>query len=328
MKRRLINLRGQEPLLDIVSYGRSGQRSLTRNEREYIELTVRRAPEVVIKVSGGARTLAGVERHLRYLGRDGKLAMESDDGQTLAGKGFHSDVITDWNLDLEARARYIQRSIRTSGKPPKLVHNLIFSMPPGTRPDLLLTAVKKLAVNRFALTHRYALVLHTDEPHPHVHVVVKAVSEQGERLNIRKATLREWRQEFAANLRELGVLANATERAVRGESRVPLSDGAYRAAQRGQSTYMRDLARVAAADVANGTKPAGKDVLVSTRERVVAGWRALSARLRIEGDPKLAREVDQFAEQMPPPRTEKELALNQPHSTISVRQGNPRVRTR
>ena len=80
-------------LLDIVSYGRSGPRSLTRNQREYIELTVRRAPEVVIKVSGGARTLAGVERHLRYLGRDGKLAMESDDGQTLAGKGFPSDVV-------------------------------------------------------------------------------------------------------------------------------------------------------------------------------------------------------------------------------------------
>jgi hypothetical protein len=28
------------------------------------------------------------------------------------------------------------------------------------------------------------LVLHTDDNHPHVHVVVKAVSEQGTRLNI------------------------------------------------------------------------------------------------------------------------------------------------
>ena len=29
------------------------------------------------------------------------------------------------------------------------------------------------------------MVLHTDEPHPHVHMVVKAVSEQGVRMNIR-----------------------------------------------------------------------------------------------------------------------------------------------
>ena len=35
--------------------------------------------------------------------------------------------------------------------------------------------------------HRYAMVLHTDEPHPHVHMVVKAVSEEGVRLNIQKA---------------------------------------------------------------------------------------------------------------------------------------------
>jgi hypothetical protein len=43
------------------------------------------------------------------------------------------------------------------------------------------------------------------------------VSEQGERLNIRPPTLRKWRRDFAANLRELGVAANATERAVRGQ---------------------------------------------------------------------------------------------------------------
>lgn len=61
-----------------------------------------------------------------------------------------------------------------------------------------------------------------------MHVVLKATSEQGIRLNIRKATLRDWRAQFAANIRELGVAANATERAVRGESRAPRSDGYFR----------------------------------------------------------------------------------------------------
>jgi hypothetical protein len=58
------------------------------------------------------------------------------------------------------------------------------------------------------------MVLHTDEPHPHVHMVVKAMSEQGGRLNIRKATLREWRRGFARHLRTPGIAANATERGV------------------------------------------------------------------------------------------------------------------
>ena len=49
-----------------------------------------------------------------------------------------------------------------------------------------------------------------------MHLVVKAVGEDGRRLNIRKATLRGWRRDFAAQLRAQGIAANATERAVRG----------------------------------------------------------------------------------------------------------------
>jgi len=59
-------------------------------------------------------------------------------------------------------------------------------MPKETPPDKLLRAVRKFSVERFALQHRYAMALHTDQANPHVHVVVKAVSEQGKRLNIRK----------------------------------------------------------------------------------------------------------------------------------------------
>ena len=89
--------------------------------------------------------------------------------------------------------------------------------------------------------------LHTDEADPHVHLVLKAVSEQGVRLNIKKATLRHWRLEFARNLRQLGVEANATERAVRGETRKAKSDGIYRASLRGESTYARAQAEEIAA---------------------------------------------------------------------------------
>ena len=75
------------------------------------------------------------------------------------------------------------------------------SMPKGTPPEKLLLASRDFAREQFALKHRYALAMHTDQDHPHVHLVVKAVSEDGKRLNIRKATLREWRGLFAQHLR-------------------------------------------------------------------------------------------------------------------------------
>ena len=110
------------------------------------------------------------------------------------------------------------------------MHKMIFSMPAGTPPEKVLAAVKDFAREEFGAKHRYAMVLHTDEPHPHVHMVVRAMGYDGTRLNIRKATLREWRREFARHLREHGVAANATERAVRGVTKPQKPDGIYRAA--------------------------------------------------------------------------------------------------
>ena len=88
-------------------------------------------------------------------------------------------------------------------------------MPAGTPPEKVLGAVRNFCCKEFALKHRYVMALHTDEPHPQAHVVIKAMGEQGQRLNIKKATLREWRRGFAKHLNDLGVEANATERTVR-----------------------------------------------------------------------------------------------------------------
>jgi type IV secretory pathway VirD2 relaxase len=88
--------------------------------------------------------------------------------------------------------------------------------------------VRDFAEKEYAPKHRYTLALHTDEPHPHVHVVMKAISEEGERLNIRKATLREWRKSFARHLRNHGVASKATQRSTRGKARMSKLKGIHR----------------------------------------------------------------------------------------------------
>ena len=156
-----------------------------------------------------------MRKHLDYIGRKGELELETDDGERLQGQDAGERLVKDWDLDLESDRRGVGLASTRQGSA-KLVHKIILSMPAGTPAKGVLEAARNFAREEFALKHRYALVLHTDEPHPHVHLVVKAVSEQGVRLNIKKATLRHWRSEFARNLRLLGVEANATERAVRG----------------------------------------------------------------------------------------------------------------
>ncbi len=311
MPKRVVDLTTQRPALDLVSYGRRGPgrpRSLTPAEIVHVSLTVRRAPEVMIKVSGGARTLAGVRAHLGYISREGHEPVETDEGIRLQEKGFEDALVESWDLDLDAQRHHTQRSIAAGRKPPKLVHNLVFSMPKGTPPDRLLAAVRVFAREKFALRHRYAMALHTDQGHPHVHVVVRAKSEQGERLNIRKATLREWRRDFAQYLRDFGIEANATERAVRGEVTPRKRDVIYRAMLRGESTHYHE--RVAAArDARPGSAPKadrGRDRLIATRSQVVHGWTAAAEILDEQGQGALASMVRKFVRQLAPVRTEQE----------------------
>jgi hypothetical protein len=313
------------PWLDIGSYGRygPGRDRLSPAQIAVIARTVHRTPEVVVKVlNRGGQDLASVGRHLNYLDRDGELEIETDYGERLQGKGAEAVLIDDWDLDLEEERRTADLKARGVGKPPKLVHKLLFSMPAGTPPKKVLAAVKNFAREEFGLKHRYAMVLHTDEPHPHVHIVVKAMGDDGKRLNIRRATLRVWRQEFARHLREQGVAANATGRTARGVTKPQKTDGIHRAALRGVSSHWRQRVEAVARDLAaGGIKPEpGKARLLETRREIMRGWRAIGDSLVMQNQVELALAVRRFVAQMPAPRTEKESLADGPLQHRKVRE--------
>jgi Relaxase/Mobilisation nuclease domain len=301
------------PLFDLVSHARRGpgrRDQLSPAQVEQVARTVRRVPEVMVKVlPRGVTTLSAAQSHLAYIGRDGDLDLETHDGEKLRGSQVSQKLLEDWDLDLDDHRRQPELGATRGKGPPRLVHKVMFSMPAGTPPQKVLTAVQSFCREEFALKHRYVMALHTDEPHPHVHVVIKAVDEQGQRLHIRKATLREWRSEFARHLRTLGVPANATDRYVRGETKPRKSDGIYRSAERGASSHIRRRVLLVAAEMQAGAmqvEPA-KAKLLQTREQIERGWRAVRDMLSTAGRLELAAEVRQFVANMPSPRTEKEI---------------------
>jgi hypothetical protein len=93
-------------------------------------------------------------------------------------------------------------------------------------PDSPGAVVGRRMVIRWLTADRNRLCRH--EFHPHVHVVMKAISEEGERLNIRKAMLRELRKAFARHLRNHGVAAQATQQSRRQKIGVNMLKGIYR----------------------------------------------------------------------------------------------------
>jgi hypothetical protein len=263
----------------------------------------------------GGRDLGAVARHFEYLDRGGELEVEIDDGEPLKGKGASKALIEDWDLKLDAqRPPTADHKPRRTATRPKLVHKMIFSMPAGTAPQKVLGAVKDFAREEFGAKHRYAMVLHTDEPHPHVHMVVKAIGYDGTRLNIRKATLREWRRQFARRLRERGVEANATERSVRGVTTPQKRDGIYRAERRRDSTHWRQRTAAVRREMsaAGDIRPEpAKGKLLATRLQVVRGWNGVAEDLARQGQTELSLEVRRFVTQLPPVRSEREHIRDQ-----------------
>jgi hypothetical protein len=291
------------PALDIVSYGRRGmERPLhfTRAQIEQIARTVHRAPEVMLKVSGGANSTRGVAAHFSYIGRRGELEIETDDGERLLGKEVAAQLVNDWDLDLDALRDNWDTMERGGRRNPKLVHNIILSMPSKTPPAQLFAASRDFAREEFALKHRYAMVLHTDQAHPHVHLVVSAHNIDGGRLNIQKADLRRWREQFAGHLRNHGIEANATPAQIRGRLSDHQKDGIYRAALRGDSRaqWERERQAVKAAQAGKAQMPPGLGRISETAEAVQHDWLKTREGLESQGLGRLADDVERFRQSL------------------------------
>jgi hypothetical protein len=158
-----VNALEGRPLLDIRSYARRGpgrQDRLLPDELALIGRTVRRTPEVMVKVlSKDSNNLRSVARHLNYIGRHGALQLETDDGDRIQGRDAGQRLVEDWDLDLDQN-RLDSMLSAGIGRAPKLVHKIMLSMPPGTPDKGVLEAARNFVREEFALKHRYALVLH------------------------------------------------------------------------------------------------------------------------------------------------------------------------
>ena len=167
---------------------------------------VRKAPEVVVKVTGRQRGGSHVKAHLDYIGRKGKIEIETRDGEILTSKEDVAERGAEWSDTLNWRSRPTVSSV-----------SLIFSMPEGTDPEKVLGAVRALAHAELSDNHDYVLALHTDTPRPHVHLTVQAEGLDRNRFNPRPVQLNRFRERFARELRARGVAAEATPRRARGQ---------------------------------------------------------------------------------------------------------------
>jgi hypothetical protein len=284
----------------------------------------------MVKVTGGGASSGAVSAHFGYISRHGELEIETDEGERIP-KEAQKEFLEDWHLELTAGQYRAARDGKQEARKVKLVHKIVLSMPAPTPPEKVLAAARTFAREKFALQHRYAMALHTDQAHPHVHMVVKAEGEDGRRLHIDKEMLREWREDFARMMREQGIAANATPRVSRGRSRGAIKDSIYRAQRRGASNAVREQVTSIVKELnETGTiRDPGRKKLVATRKAVVDSWMRAADMLDRQDEIRLAGDVRYFAKHLPPVLTDRERIAAGILSHLDGRRGalpTPKVR--
>lgn len=242
--------------------------------RGHITATVmRRAPQVMVKVTGGGRGMAAIAAHFRYLSKGGRLAFTDDRDTSREGKDALQDLADQWRFGGERIPEVSHR---------REAYNIMLSMPQGTDPDLVAVAAREFARQELH-NHRYMMVVHTHQANPHVHLSVRAAGKDGHRLNPRKADLHRWREVFAERLRGLGIEAEASSQATRGATRRSL-----RVWERQQSA--------AAAPAQRGTNKTG-EAIQATRVSALKAWAHIKQALDQSPEPEdreLAKAVSAY----------------------------------
>ena len=262
--------------------------------RERIEATVvRRAPQVMVKVTGGGRGMKAIAAHFRYISKNGRLEIEDEQGQKMHGKDALRWLADDW--------RFGGTLIEDVGDR-REAFNIMLSMPRGIDPLIVQRAACEFAQAELT-DHKYVMVLHDHQANPHVHISVRAESKHGRRLNPRKADLHRWRESFAEKLRGWGVEAEATRQATRGRNRNYERLWRIKAREDGRLTTGRSSTKL-------GPR------VSSTRAEATEAWMHIGRALAASDDPgdrELARSIAHFVQAMPSTRRTAE-----PGKTASV----------
>lgn len=190
---------------------------------------------------------------------------------------------------------------------------IMFSMPARVNGEAVKDVVRAVAAQEFGGRHDFVMALHTDTKHPHVHLTVRTVADDGTKLNHRKADLQHLGDTFAGKLRRRGIEAESTPRHARGVTRRGEVTPVYRIRQRGKvpntdARKVREVRRDLEDHSGRLPKQPWDRALVARRERVSDCYRRASHVLQQSGlpeDRQLARALEVLVSDLALIRTQR-----------------------
>ena len=290
------------------AFGGSSQTAVSRRAISTLERTARRAPEVVVRITGRQHGGGHVLANFSYISRlghgaDNELALYTSDGDVIRD-GREMQILAqdwhEWEMGDDAR-----RKGATS-------LSMILSMPSGTDPERLREAALDFAREEFA-NRSWVASLHVDRDHPHVHLTVARRDHDGRRFHPNRDDLFRYRQRFAAKLRDRGIDANATPAKARGLDPKHEPIAALKVREKGQTPRLDESrAKRAASYRGQGLADPVESLLAGHHATVRAAYERSIQELSSSTsmvDQAVAKSLERFVTSMAPPEPNSVKAI-------------------
>ena len=268
----------------------------------------RRLPQAVLKISSHNTGQSRVRARLRYISRQGRLPIETEEGISVEGLEDVDRLVDDWSADFSSRANS------------RDTMSLVISLPAGTDKKAATAAAREFFAEVFAENHEYAFAAHDDTDNFHIHLVGKARGRDGKPMRPSRRDPQLWRQAFAEKARAQGIELDASPRWARGKGRRTPPTPVFEMRRRGETPDVDQQAAKAAVKRARNKKDRSTSSerairAINGRERLAFAEQAVRVAKDATGirdDARrlealsIASELASFAEGMPVPRSRME----------------------
>jgi len=207
--------------------------------------------QAVVKVLSFGHGRQSVRNQADYISRKGEIPLEDQEGNLIEGADEVKELIEGWSDDF---SEFL--NARDS------LHMQI-SVPEGSDREAAHDAVRAFAKETFSENYEYVFVRHDDTNHPHSHILVKTKGRDGKKLNPRKKDLARWREVYAREASERGILLDASSRRSRGQGKKGKAMAVVKAAERGESA--RAVVATAEEVIRNPQQPHEGDIAAQAR---------------------------------------------------------------
>ena len=284
----------------------------------------RRIPQAVVKITSFAHGAKKVRELMRYISRDGELALESESGETLTNLDQQREVVAEWADNFDPRPRSRDAA------------HIVFSMPRGSDPEALRKAVRTVMTRHFS-GHQAVWGIHVDRQHPHAHVILVMRGRgqaQDKKLEFKKQDLYRLREVFAEAAREQGVPLAASPRAARGVGRKGMSQAIRQMREKKifPKVWQEAVRECMERDIASERpwEKAMEERNVKERAFYMEDAEGLRAQAKAQANEnqrkallQAAMDLERFSKSMPEPKTRRQMWLEELEPSKNKKQSQP-----